>query len=105
MFDKDIESRYREKFILYKVLAMYKKKNILIKYITPYIYIKIKLFKQKKYIIVSIIYWILINIRLTNRFCDKIIKIINYLQNRLSTRSKTLVKWFQKSLNRKIARF
>lgn len=55
MFDENIESRYREKFILYKVLAIYKKKNMLIKYVTPYIYIKNKLFKQKGYIIVSII--------------------------------------------------
>lgn len=77
------------KFMLVKFWSFNKKRGISMKYIVLYIYKKNKLVKRKLRIIFNMKNSILINSRLSNRFWAKIIEIVNYIKNRLSTRIKS----------------
>lgn len=78
----------RGEFILYKLRTFCEKRGISIKYAALYLHKENRLAEQRWRTIVTMKNSILINSGLLNRFWAKTIETTNYLQNRLSTRSK-----------------
>lgn len=85
---KILKADGREEFILHKFWTFYEKSSISIKYATPYIHKKNRLTKQEWCTIVTMKNLMLIDTGLPNGFWAKAIGTANYLQNKLSIKSK-----------------
>lgn len=89
MFDKSTKGRWWRRIYIKQALNILWKKNISIKYATPYVYEEIGLAEQGWHIIVTMKDSMLIDSRLLNKFWAEAIKTANYLQNRLLAKRKT----------------